>query len=499
MALLALVALAPGAAGGTRVIIKGGGWGHGIGMSQYGAYGRALRGESSQQILEHYYSGANVTERDMMRIRVGLLQTRSTIRLSPRKFRDDGGLITFKAEGIPGRIASGRPGATFRLEPSSTGAMRLYKNGDLVKKDGRRVFGSPAHPILVKYEQHGSMVHVDDKNISYAYGRLEAGTYQSGSCSAGFCLRLVVKLPMQEYLYGLGEVPSSWPDAALRSQAIAGRTYAYEKIRRLGQHRFPCDCAVYDSVIDQAYIGDAKRTGSGVYWDDWKGAVDATNRQVILHNGDPIQALYSSSSGGHTENNENVWGGTPLPYLRGVPDAPDEVSANPNHTWRVEMSWAEFEDEFQASYNIGELERFRIMDPLGVSGRVTVVKSSDRGGVKIVGSRNTYRQDGWDIRSVLSLKDTLFRIRYETTTNRNMRSAHDAFAGQPGDPIEPAYRRYDASGQVAAVVQNFESGRMVWNARTGDVTWRWDGDVLTWSADTGEVTGIAPSTDAASN
>ena len=478
------------------MIIKGGGWGHGIGMSQYGAFGRAQRGDGSEKILEHYYSGSSVTKRDMSKIRVGLLQTRSTIRLSPRKFSEDGGLITFKEKGVPGRITGGRPGATFRVEPSATGSIRIYKNGNLVKKDGRRVFGSPARPIFVRYAKQGSMVHVEDKNISYAYGRLEIGSYQSSSCSAGFCLRLIVKLSMQKYLYGLGEVPSSWPEAALRSQAIAGRTYAYEKIKRLGQRRFPCDCAVYDSVIDQAYIGDSKRIGSGVYWDDWTGAVNATNGEVILYNGNPIQALYSSSSGGYTENNENVWGGSPLPYLRGVPDGPDDVPANPNHRWRVEMSWSEFEDEFQASYNIGELERFRIMDPLGVSGRVTVVKSQDRGGVKIVGSRNTYRDSGWDIRSVLSLKDTLFSIRYETTTNRNMRSAYDALEERPGEPIEPAYRRYDRSGRVTSMVQNFENGRMVWDALSGDVIWRWEGNVAKWSGDTGELSVKGPAFDA---
>ena len=152
------------------------------------------------------------------------------------------------------------------------------------------------------------------------------------------------------------------------------------------------------------------------------------------------------------------------------------------------MSWSKFEDEFQASYNIGELERFRIIEPLGVSGRVTVVKGPKRGGVKIVGSRNTYRDSGWDIRSVLSLKDTLFKVRYETTTNRNMRGAYDALDRRPGDPVEPAYHRYDASGDVLALIQHFENGRMVWDADSGDVTWRWGDNVATWSRTSGEVT-----------
>ncbi len=79
------------------------------------------------------------------------------------------------------------------------------------------------------------------------------------------------------------------------------------------------------------------------------------------------------------------------------------------------MSWSEFENKLQAAYSIGNLKRFRIVEPRGVSGRVTVVKSATRGGVRIVGGRDTVRVDGWDIRSVLSLKDTLFRVRFKTT------------------------------------------------------------------------------------
>ena len=177
---------------------------------------------------------------------------------------------------------------------------------------------------------------------------------------------------MQKYLYGLGEVPSSWPAAALKAQAIAGRTYALSKVERSGQHRYPCDCAVYDSTLDQAYIGDSKRSGSGAYWDDWKGAVDSTNDQIVKHQGDTIQALYSSSSGGHTENNENVWGGSPIPYLRGVTDKPDRAGGdNPNFKWKVTMSYASFSSKLSAAYGTGAVTDFDLIKPFGVSGRVT--------------------------------------------------------------------------------------------------------------------------------
>ncbi|MGH2806440.1 MAG: SpoIID/LytB domain-containing protein [Actinomycetota bacterium] len=468
---LVLAVMAPGTAqAAPRVIIKGGGWGHGIGMSQYGTYGRAQRGDGAKQIIEHYYSGANVSERNMPKIRVGLLQSQSEIVLSGKPFRSGDGLIVFTLRDR--KIVKGGQNATFRIVPSPTGGLRIYKNGDVVKRDGRRVFGSSKRHIQVHYQQHDSRVYVHDKSTAYAYGHLEIDTYQTNSCNPGFCARLVIKMPMQKYVYGLGEVPASWPQAALQTQAIAGRTYAFEKISRLGQHRYPCDCAVYDSVIDQAYIGDSKRTGSGSYWDDWKRAVNRTNDKVILHNGSPIQALYSSSSGGHTEHNENVWGGTPLPYLRGVPDGPDDNSANPNYKWRVGMSWRSFENKLQAAYNIGNLRRFRLIRPFGVSGRVTVVRG-DEGGAKVVGSRRVARVDGWSLRSSLGLKDTLFRVTFRYERASTFDQKYSRLDGAPGDAVSDPYDVPKRADTALGAAQDFERGRMTRVSSSDIVTWQW--------------------------
>ena len=395
---------------GRTVVITGGGWGHGIGMSQYGALGRALNGKSAAEIVTTYYSGTRVKKRSKPDgIRVGLHQGQQAISAGSHPFGPGGGKAVFRVNGKSGRLAKGPGGTSWRVEVASKGRMRLFKNGKKVRKNGRSMFGGPAHPLVMVYEKYGSRISVEGKAHDYAYGRLQFDSHSS--CGADHCLRLVLSLPMQKYLYGLGEVPASWPAAALKAQAIASRTYAYSKIDRLGQHNSPCDCAVYDSTIDQAYIGDSKRTGSGEYWDAWKAAVDDTNNQVILHQGDPIQALYSSSSGGHTENNENVWGGSPIPYLRGVKDGPDSVDANPNHRWKEQMSWSRLSSRLNVSLGTGGLKKFRLVGPFGVSGRVTIVKSSDKGGVKVVGKERTVRVDGWEIRQLLSLRDTLFRVK----------------------------------------------------------------------------------------
>ncbi|MEA2434641.1 MAG: hypothetical protein QOG54_2098 [Actinomycetota bacterium] len=469
--LVGLLPASPASAEST-VVIDGGGWGHGIGMSQYGAYGRALKGKSADEILEHYYSGASVTNGDLpSRIRVGLLQYRSSISATSTGLTpESNGRVVFRAGNQ--KVADGPQGTTWKVEPSTTGGMRLYKNGTQVKRDGKTVFGTPQQPLKAIYETFNTVVRISEKSQGYAYGTLQFASYETDRCPAGYCLRLVVKLPMQKYLYGLGEVPSSWPASALRSQAIAGRTYAFDKTIRSGQHRYPCDCAVYDSTLDQAYVGDGKRTGSGEYWGDWKAAVDDTDSQVILYDGDPIQALYSSSSGGYTENNENVWGGTPIPYLRGVPDGPDSVSANPNHEWSVEMSYSSFESKLNAAYGTGSLQSFELVKPFGVSGRVTVVKTDAAGGAKIVGASKTVRTSGWSLRAALGLKDTLFRVAITYPVDPELVRKYRRLDGATGLPRGDSYSVPRNASTSLGRAQDFKRGRLTWRKQSGKTVWQ---------------------------
>ena len=116
-------------------------------------------------------------------------------------------------------------------------------------------------------------------------------------------MRLVLTVDPQHYLYGLGEVPSSWPVSAPSRRQASRRTYAFTKAAS-SQHRAVCDCALYASSYDQVYAGWDKE--GGVDGDRWVAAVNQTDGQVVLNGGTTIQAFYMSSSGGYTENNENV-------------------------------------------------------------------------------------------------------------------------------------------------------------------------------------------------
>lgn len=478
LALVATLVPAAPALAARKVTITGGGWGHGIGMSQYGTLGRAQRGDGHEEILEHYYTGAKVTGVDLPgHIRVGLLQGRPAISVTTEAHRDGGGRAAFKVQGSKDVIAEGGAGTTFRVEASSTGGMRLYQDGELVKHEGRTVFGNPTHRLLLLYEKYGTRIDPADKGNDYAYGRLDFGTYQTDGCSAGYCTRMVVQLPLQKYLYGLGEVPASWPHAALRVQVVAARTYAFAKLQQNpGQNRYPCDCAVYDTPIDQVYSGDGKRLGSAQWWDDWQGAVNDTKGQVILYAGQPITALYSSSSGGHTENNENVWGGTPLPYLRGVPDKPDAVASNPNHEWDPQtMSWSEFGQKLDDEYGVGlPLEDFEVVGPRGVSGRVTPVDdATNRGGVRIRGADKTVRVDGWDFRNDFGLLDTLFYVKVEDEVGDNMKRKYRALDGAPGEPRTEPYAVPRGWKRTRGWAQDFQVGRMWWNKSLKRALWQW--------------------------
>lgn len=477
--------LAPPAGGQTAdqtVTIKGGGFGHGIGMSQYGAYGRALNGKDAVAILKHYYTGVDVKEVKMpSRLRVGLLPAYGSSAISSVSFSSEAhgggsGVIKLKVQGERKRIVQGDPSDSFKVETSGTGGFKVFKNGVRKKKNGKGIFGNLDTPLVVKYQGSGSRFAPSGKSYTYPYGKGLIESYQSNSCGNGICARLVLKIAMQKYLYGLGEVPSSWPAAVLRAQADAGRTYAYEKMIRDGL-RYPCGCDVYDTVIDQAYIGDAKRSGSGAYWADWKAAVDDTKDQVILHNGAPIQALYSSSSGGHTEHNENVWGGVPISYLRGVPDGPDSAGgANPNHSWKIEMTWAQFSSKLDSAYGTGALQDFTIVKPLGVSGRVSV-PDGDSGGARVSGSSKSARVSGWSLRSALGLKDSLFEVDFGNTVGQKFKKKYRELDGAPGDPAGSVYEVPKERAKQLGWAQNFARGRMVKDKRNKRVTWQY-GKVL---------------------
>ncbi len=388
----------------------GSGFGHGLGMSQWGAYGLAQEGWSQSRILKHFYSRTRIARAEDVpaTLRIGLTQDRDKVRLEA------------EAGPVDLRLGGRRPGDTIATIPRgetwilriADGQYRLFDaNGDPV---GDPV-GGPGNDLFAIFERNGARVKVPEAYHTYAHGYIEFNLY---ACDTNCAMRLVLVIDPERYLYGLGEVPSSWPMGALQAQAVAARSYALRKAAA-GQHRSGCNCALYASSYDQVYAGWDKE--AGIDGDRWVRAVDDTTGRIVAYKGEIIQAFYMSSSGGFTEDNENVWGGTPIEYLRGVCDPGDYTTANPSATWEVTFSAADLTE--QLSLGIGTVTGFANV-VRGVSGRIVQTT--------VQGESGTATVSGATLRSALGLRDDRVWINRNRQITGQIRLAYDALNCSPG-------------------------------------------------------------------
>jgi stage II sporulation protein D len=288
---LAVGAVKAGAArAGTALIVTGHGWGHGVGMSQWGAYGYALHGWKYQRILSHYYPGTRMGHTGEPRVRVLLARGANSVTV---------GCAT------PMRVTDGKR-LTRKLQPGVYGV-----GPKLALPVGRRGLGL----------SFGRLAVFDCARAPLTFdGRAYHGTLLLRS--DGRHVSVVNAVSLDTYLRGVvpSESPSHWPLAALEAQAVAARSYAVYELR---------PNAFYDLVpttADQVYGGvRAERPSSDK-------AVYATLGQVLTYDGQVARTYYSSSSGGRTEAVQDAWpGSAPVPYLRSVPDPYDTYS--PHHDW----------------------------------------------------------------------------------------------------------------------------------------------------------------------
>jgi stage II sporulation protein D len=299
-------------------VIKGSGFGHGVGMSQYGAYEMARQGNRSGEILRHYYRGTSVAERTtgrMINVQIhgpdpgsspayGDSDDTTTIRVRDGRWQIRADYRT---------ILSGGAG-TLRVRVSG-GQVAVSAEGRTVKRDqlslrwaGTREFRPRADPATVE---------VGGAHGTYRHGRM---LLRSSEGVPNIVNRLRLN---SEYLYGIAEMPASWGLAggqqALRAQAIVARSYAQLKTR---DWKAECGCHVVDDVRDQQFSGWEHE--SGYAGGSWRRAVDATRSsatkaRVLTHDGRIVAAHYFSSSGGRTANSEDVWLSR-IPYERSVAD-----------------------------------------------------------------------------------------------------------------------------------------------------------------------------------
>lgn len=209
-------------------------------------------------------------------------------------------------------------------------------------------------------------------------------------------ITVVNYVDLEQYLYSVlgSEMGGDWPLEALKAQAVAARSYALHQRETQGN-------VLYDlgnTQKWQVYKGVASES-PGTY-----AAVNSTAGQVLTYDGQIILAVFHSSSGGHTENVEDVWS-NPLPYLRGVPDFDQ---GTPNYEWTKTFSQSELSGKIGGVGNIMEIH------PQKKSSHGSLIS------LKIIGDAGSKVMDVDQLTATLGLKSARFNIVSQKTQSQRL-------------------------------------------------------------------------------
>lgn len=355
----------------------GRGYGHGVGMSQYGARGRALAGQLAPVILAHYFAKTTLGKRDVnTTVRVLLLTDLASTPAKPLTivgragtWAIDGIAKTFPAE-AKAALAPTATGATTWALTVTSAAGAILHTGTLT---GYQYVRPVASTTLLQLVSKATTT-----NIYRGLFRLRLSTTAMVMNHVGLDLYLRGVVPL--------EMPSSWPVEALRAQAIAARSYAVYRL-----HPTVGTYDVFDDTRSQVYRGQKAETTAGT------AAITATAGTVLLSGTAVVNAMFHSAAGGWTENNENVYVSSSgkivagaVSYLRGSSDrAPDGTAydkASPYATWQtLKYTGAALSAILakDARTNVGTLTTLDL-SRRGVSGRLISVTLTGSLGTKTV-------------------------------------------------------------------------------------------------------------------
>ena len=293
----------------------GSGYGHGVGMSQIGARSRALAGESASAILNYYYKDVQVAPFvDTHTIRVNIAHLVKSVSFTTHT---PGARIDV-FEGDVGNSTQSLPITSFATKKRTT-----FTTASLPKEKALTLRWVGENPIITMTQ--GSV------STKYKYGYITIKALK-GALVVTNTLAL-----RDEYLWGISEVPSSWPAAALEAQAIASRSYALSKLSVI---RPSCDCQVYSHITDQNFVGYSKESEArfGLLWKDAvsRTIVDTQTSLVVLSDGKPAQTYFFSSSGGATQTTRDAWGEATA-FTQSVPDSASvDIKLNPRFaSWKA--------------------------------------------------------------------------------------------------------------------------------------------------------------------
>ena len=346
---------AAAAGSGPLFLISGHGWGHGVGMSQYGAQGYALHGYSYQQILSHYYPGTTIGTTSTTLIRVLLTDGAKTLTLSST---------------VPYTVTDG------------TGAAHALPAGAITLGTSLRVNGQAlAAPLTFAPSTGGYMT------LTRPYrGQIQVDVVDGK-------LRAINVVGLEDYLDSVvpAEMQSSWTAPALEAQAVAARSYA------LATRKVAAPFDEYADSRSQVYLGVSRETAAT------NAAVSATKGQIVMYAGKVADTYFFSTSGGETESISDAWGVPSIPYLVAVPDPFDTLS--PYHNWGpVPVSAKTFAKDLKVKGSIYDLQT--TLNGSGRVGRVSVVSLP----ALSVGSAAGPTFSGSAVSAALGLRSTWFSV-----------------------------------------------------------------------------------------
>ncbi len=389
----------PAPPGSAVFVLTGSGYGHGVGLSQYGAQAQALAGRSSTDILGFYYPGTVLKPSLTTSVRVLLAAAAATLTVSsaaPFSVRDANG-------------------ASYALP---AGAVALGPDLQIVVDGAPVALAAP----LTFAPATGALLSLGTKSYR---GRIEVS-------STGTALQAIDVVTLESYVQGVvpGEMPSTWPAAALEAQAVAARSYALASIVK-GK---PWD--LFPDGRSQQYLGASAETP------ETTAAVKATARQVLFYAGKVATAFYSSSSGGQTASALDTFG-LDLPYLPSQLDPWDDAS--PYHLWQSK------------SYTGAQLAK-----ALGMRAAVTEVRSQVSTSLRvatlvaIASDGSSLELSGSEIRKRLALRSTAFRLgtlRFVTSPSPTTTRTRVRLAGLARDVEVASLERLGVNGGWIPVVQ----------------------------------------------
>lgn len=341
-------------AGAATWTVKGGGFGHGIGLNAYGSYGMAKDGWSYKKIMRYYYKRTSIEKMSKARTVRVLLNVDSGRALFSGAKRACGLKLTEKR--------------TYAAKRRGNGVVLARPSGKKLADCGRRL----------RTDKDGAVVF---KGLGRYRGGVEV-------VESGGALNVVNAVPVNDYVKGVipNESIPSWPMDALRAQAVVARGIALTG--RVDGDGFD----LYNDTRSQVYGPISTE------YDRTNRAAKQTASEIVTYKGKAALTVFSASSGGHTENVENVWFGDPVPYLQGVKDPYDDVS--PYHRWTYDFSSATLGSALGAK---GRLKKVKITK-YGVSKRVIWARVYGTGGITKVRGDTLQYALGLPDRLVFSIK-----------------------------------------------------------------------------------------------